>query len=49
MVSLLIATKGKPTISVDFPNKHPDKVTIKDVKTAVHAKFPKVGDRQVDV
>ena len=43
MVSITVQTKGKPTITLDFADKHPDKVTIADVKTAVHTKFPKVG------
>jgi hypothetical protein len=43
MVSLSISIKGKPSITVDFPGKHPDKVTVKEVKAAVEAKFPKVG------
>jgi very-long-chain enoyl-CoA reductase len=43
MVSLSISIKGKPSITVDFPGKHPDKVTVKEVKAAVEAKFPQVG------
>jgi hypothetical protein len=29
--------------SISFPGKHPDKVTVKEVKAAVEAKFPQVG------
>jgi very-long-chain enoyl-CoA reductase len=43
MVSLIISTKGKPKISVDFPDRHPEQVTVKELKTAVHAKFPLVS------
>jgi very-long-chain enoyl-CoA reductase len=43
MVSVTVQTKGKPTITLDFADKHPDKVTIADVKTAVHTKFPKAS------
>ena len=42
MVSFSISTKGKPTINVDFPSKHPNNVTVKELKIAVQAKFPKV-------
>lgn len=42
MVSITVSTPGKPTLSLDFPNKHPDQVLIKEVKAAIHAKFPKV-------
>lgn len=37
-------TKGKPTINLDFSEKHPDKVTVAEVKSAITAKFPKVRD-----
>ncbi|RSH93376.1 3-oxo-5a-steroid 4- dehydrogenase [Saitozyma podzolica] len=47
MVSLSISIKGKPSITVDFPGKRPDKVTVKEVKAAVEAKFPQlVANRQ---
>ncbi len=42
MVSVTIKTPGKPTISLDFPEKHPDKVTVLDLKRGIHAKFPKL-------
>ncbi|WVN86919.1 uncharacterized protein L203_102093 [Cryptococcus depauperatus CBS 7841] len=40
MVAITISTPGKPTISLDFSAKHPNNVTVKDVKTAIQAKFP---------
>ncbi|KAI9639003.1 uncharacterized protein MKK02DRAFT_42036 [Dioszegia hungarica] len=40
MVSLTISTKGKPKVSVDFPDRHPEQVTVKQLHQAVHAKFP---------
>lgn len=47
MVKVTVSTKGKPTVTLDFPAKHPKDVTIADVKDAVHAKFPQlVPNRQ---
>ena len=43
MVSVTISLKGKPTINCDFPSKHPQDVTVRDLKAAVQAKFPKVS------
>lgn len=43
MVSLTISTKGKPKVSVDFPDRHPEQVTVKQLHQAVHAKFPVVS------
>jgi very-long-chain enoyl-CoA reductase len=42
MVSLTISSKGKPKVSVDFPDRHPEQVTVKQLHQAVHAKFPVV-------
>jgi very-long-chain enoyl-CoA reductase len=44
MVKISVSTKGKPTINLDFSEKHPDKVTVAEVKSAITAKFPKVSD-----
>ncbi|WVQ75160.1 hypothetical protein IAR50_004769 [Cryptococcus sp. DSM 104548] len=47
MVSLTIASQGKPTINLDFTAAHPKDVTVKQLKTAVQAKFPKmIANRQ---
>ncbi|WVQ66107.1 uncharacterized protein L199_004285 [Kwoniella botswanensis] len=47
MVAITVSVPGKPTVNLDFANKHPDQVTIKDVKIAIQAKFPKfVPNRQ---
>jgi very-long-chain enoyl-CoA reductase len=43
MVSVTVSLKGKPTINCDFPSKSPNNVTVRDIKAAVQAKFPKVG------
>lgn len=42
MVAITVSVSGKPTINLDFANKHPRDVTIKELKAAIHAKFPKV-------
>jgi hypothetical protein len=34
--------KTRPSVVVDFPDKHPNAVKVADVKRAVEAKFPKV-------
>ncbi|KAK4688735.1 hypothetical protein P7C73_g1385, partial [Tremellales sp. Uapishka_1] len=41
MVAITVTTKGKPTITLDFAGKHPSKITVKEVKSAIQAKFPK--------
>ncbi|KAL7425050.1 Very-long-chain enoyl-CoA reductase [Cryptotrichosporon argae] len=41
MVQLTVSTSGKPTISLDFSGKHPKEVSVREVKAAVQAKFPK--------
>ncbi|WVQ79326.1 hypothetical protein IAT38_001423 [Cryptococcus sp. DSM 104549] len=47
MVSITVSAYGKPSINLDFAGKHPSDVTIKDVKAAIEAKFPKfVPNRQ---
>ncbi|TYJ54685.1 hypothetical protein B9479_004624 [Cryptococcus floricola] len=47
MVALTIASPGKPTIGLDFTAAHPKDVTVKQLKIAVQAKFPKlVSNRQ---
>lgn len=43
MVSITVSLKGKAPIKLDFAGKQANDVTIKEVKTAVQAKFPKVG------
>ena len=47
MVAITVITKGKPTLNLDFAGKHPDKVTIADLKSAITAKFPKVSQLQL--
>lgn len=42
MVAITVSVSGKPTIKLDFANKHPRDVTVKELKAAIHAKFPKV-------
>ncbi|WRT69624.1 uncharacterized protein IL334_006613 [Kwoniella shivajii] len=42
MVAITIAVPGKPTVNLDFADKHPSDVTIKDLKIAIQAKFPKL-------
>lgn len=42
MVTVTIETKGKPSINLDFTGRHPDQVTVADVKAGVNTKFPKV-------
>lgn len=42
MVSLIVSTPGKPTVNLDFPAKHPDGVTVGELKSAIATKFPKV-------
>lgn len=42
MVAITVSVSGKPTINLDFANKHPRDVTVKELKAAIHAKFPKV-------
>lgn len=42
MVSVTVKYASRPTVSVDFPAKHPAQVTVGDLKKAIHAKFPKV-------
>jgi hypothetical protein len=37
-----VSTKGKPTITLDFPGKTPAQVTVQDVKAGVTNKFPQV-------
>ncbi|ODO00684.1 enoyl reductase [Cryptococcus wingfieldii CBS 7118] len=47
MVALTIASPGKPTVNLDFTAAHPKDVTVKQLKIAVQAKFPKlVSNRQ---
>jgi len=43
MVSVTVTTKGKPTVNLDFSAKHPNSVTIAQVKSAINTKFPKVS------
>lgn len=43
MVSLTISLKGKPKTSIDFADRDFEHVTIRELKAAVHAKFPKVN------
>jgi hypothetical protein len=43
MVSITVSLKGKPTINCDFAAKSPNNVTVKDIKAAIQAKFPKVS------
>lgn len=38
-----VATKGKSTISLDFPGKTAAQVTVRDVKAGVTNKFPQVS------
>ncbi|CED85524.1 Steroid reductase required for elongation of the very long chain fatty acids [Phaffia rhodozyma] len=33
----------KPAIMIDFPGRHSDKITVKEVKKSIQAKFPKLG------
>lgn len=40
---MTVSLKGKPAINCDFPAKHPNNVTVRDLKAAVQAKFPKVS------
>lgn len=49
MVSVTVSLKGKATINCDFPAKHPNDVTVRDLKAAVQAKFPKVSPPPTDV
>lgn len=42
MVAITVSASGKPTINLDFANKHPRDVTVKELKAAIQAKFPKV-------
>jgi very-long-chain enoyl-CoA reductase len=42
MVAITVSLKGKPTINCDFPSKTANNITIREVKAAVQAKFPKV-------
>jgi very-long-chain enoyl-CoA reductase len=44
MVSVTVKYSSRPTVSVDFPAKHPNQVTVADLKKAIHAKFPKVRE-----
>jgi very-long-chain enoyl-CoA reductase len=48
MVSLTVTTQGKPTINIDFAGKHPQGVTVKDLKSAIQAKIPKVSQNDRD-
>jgi very-long-chain enoyl-CoA reductase len=48
MVSITVSLKGKPTINCDFPAKHPNNVTVREIKAAVQAKFPKVSPDRSD-
>lgn len=43
MVSVTVSLKGKSPVKLDFAGKQANDITIKQVKTAVQAKFPKVG------
>ena len=43
MVTVTVTTTGKPAIKLDFPSKHPDQITVAQLKEGIHAKFPKVG------
>ncbi|WWC73769.1 uncharacterized protein I206_107741 [Kwoniella pini CBS 10737] len=42
MVAITVSVPGKPTVNLDFTGKPPAQVTIKDVKIAIQAKFPKL-------
>ncbi|KAI5448938.1 3-oxo-5a-steroid 4- dehydrogenase [Naganishia albida] len=42
MVSVTVKYSSRPTVSIDFPAKHPNQVTVADLKKAIHAKFPKL-------
>lgn len=33
---------GRPAVEIDFPSRHPNAVTVDELKGAVEAKFPKV-------
>jgi hypothetical protein len=44
MVTINVKARGKPEIKLDFTQKHPNQVTIADVKSGVHTKFKKVTD-----
>ncbi|KAJ9098950.1 hypothetical protein QFC19_006174 [Naganishia cerealis] len=41
MVTVTVKYSSRPTVSVEFPAKHPSQVTVADLKKAIHAKFPK--------
>lgn len=43
MVSYRISLKGKPKATVEFGDRTAAEITVKQLKAAVHAKFPKVG------
>jgi hypothetical protein len=34
---------SKPPVTIDFPHRHPQKVTVLELKGALEAKFPKVN------
>jgi hypothetical protein len=42
MVTVTVRTTGKPVIQLDFPDKHPDQVTVGELKKGIQAKFPQV-------
>lgn len=42
MVAITVSTPGKPTINIDFAGKHPSNVTVRDLKSAIQVKIPKV-------
>ncbi|KAJ9119942.1 hypothetical protein QFC24_005425 [Naganishia onofrii] len=42
MVTVTVKYSSRPTVSVEFPAKHPSQVTVGDLKKAIHAKFPKL-------
>lgn len=46
-MKLSVSTKGKTTITLDFPGKTAEQVTIADVKAGVTNKFPQVSERRV--
>lgn len=42
MVSVTVSTPGNRKINLDLVSKHPKDVTVKDLKSAIQAKIPKV-------
>jgi hypothetical protein len=38
-----LSRPSKPPVVIDFPHRHPNKVTVLELKGAIEAKFPKVS------